>query len=185
MRRFASLLAGASLALSAAHAGAQVPAPPAAPAPPVATASPPVATASPSADPPYESWQHGGMSYGVWVRATRGTARRSTGMMITGISLALLGATLMGFGTGVYGSASGECHTVVTPDTSIQSCAPATGHATGMALLGAGLVTLGIGIPLTVLGAAEVPHAEAGARAPAPRLAFSLGMQSAGLTLRF
>jgi hypothetical protein len=44
---------------------------------------------------------------------------------------------------------------------------------------------MGIGIPLTVLGAAEVPHAEAGGRPPSPRLAFSLGWQSAGLTLRF
>jgi hypothetical protein len=166
------MLAGASLAFFAARADAQVP-PPA----PVPVPVPVPAALQPLQDPPYEPSQHGGLQYGVWVRATRGTVRRSTGMMATGISFILLGATLMGFGTGVY--ATGDHCAPPSP------CGPMPASTTGMALLGAGLVGIGIGIPLTVLGASDVPRAEAGGRASSPRLAFSPGLRGGGLTLHF
>ena len=186
VRPLRSLAAGASLALFAAPALAQAPAA----APPPLPRVEGVGSQPSIAEPPYDATQHGGLAYGAWVRATRGTERRSSGMMATGISLIGLGAVLMVVGTVVYADAD-HCTTSTfgvggVPVTTTVTCGPAPGHTSGMALLAAGLVTAGIGIPLAVLGATEVPRAEAGGRAaPSTRLALSLGARGAALTLRF
>ncbi len=153
-RRFHGLLVGAGLSLLAAPAAAQqAPRPPPAAAPrhrpcpppstPAAAATP--APAAPVEDPPYDPSAHGGLSEGAFLRATRGTGRRSTGMMITGISFMTLGAALMAGGSAVYLGAN-QCSNnsgIVNPDGTPQGCAVTSGQATGMALLVAGLVGIG------------------------------------------
>jgi hypothetical protein len=205
MRWLGGLLVGAALSVVASAAGAQTPAPAPSAGP---TAGLSALTLAPADDPDseYDSTKHGGLSYGTWLTATRGTARRSTGMMITGIGLLGLGVALMGAGTGIYAHTE-TCtrgNTIDTPPTpspgfsgeSEGGCGPVTGHATGMALLIAGTLGVGLAIPLIALGASEVPRAEAGSLAPshpgggapvatATRLTLALGLRGAGFALHF
>jgi hypothetical protein len=167
MRRFPLLLAGALLGLgvSSAHAQ-QAPAPPSGPR--AAPAPAPPAPEPPAAEP-YDPAKHGGMPYGAYLLATRGTARRSTGMMITGIVLTGVSAVVMGVGTGVYAS-GGSCTFVATPTPDggfgDAICQNTTQHATGMAILVAGTIGVGLGIPLWVAGASDVRRAEAARALP-------------------
>jgi len=141
-------------------------------------------------DPPYNPLEHGGLAYGSWLRATRGTGRRSTGMMVTGIVLSTLGVTLLATGTGVYAT-GGNCANTPGPSTSGSSvflCGAQTGLTSGMALMASGLIGMGIGLPLTFLGAADVPRAEAGslgAPAAPPRATFAVGASGATLAIQF
>jgi len=66
-------------------------------------------------------------------------------------------------------------------------CGPLRGQVTGMALLASGLIGVGLGLPLTLLGAAYVPRAEAGSVASRglPRATVALGARGAVLTLPF
>jgi hypothetical protein len=163
-----STTAAAQVPLSPTHPqAAPNPAPPAAaPVPAKAQPAPLPAKAQPAPpveDPPYDPEQHGGLSYGAYIRATRGTARRSTGMMVTGIVLDVVGATMLASGTGVWVHGN-SCHAefVFSPNGQAQQrCGPMTGHTVGMALMISGLIGLGLGLPLTVYGAAEVPRWEA------------------------
>jgi hypothetical protein len=171
-RRSGELLVIGALMLAAPSAGAQ-PAPPAPPAPPAtAQQAPP-----PVEEPPYDPAQHRGITEGAWLRATRGTARRSTGMMATGISFIGLAATLMAAGSAVYVNDNG----CTSPNGLPMACGP--GRVTGMALLSSGLIALGLGIPLTIHGAAEVPRAEAGS--VSLRLTVRPELRGGGLTLQF
>jgi hypothetical protein len=181
-------LFGAALSLLAPPAAAQHAAPPVAP---VAASAPlkPVPP-PPVEEPPYDPSAHGGLSEGAYLRTTRGTGRRSTGMMVTGISFITLGAALMAGGSGVYLSANhcdGNGTGVLNPDGTPQGCAVTSGQVTGMALLAAGLVGLGIGVPLTIFGAAEVPRVEAGrVTSPSvPRANLAFGLGSAAFALHF
>jgi hypothetical protein len=140
-------------------------------------------------DPPYNPLEHDGLAYGAWLRATRGTARRSTSMMITGISLATLGVTLLAAGTGIY-AGGGTCADTPGPigsnGNALFLCGPQAGLTAGIALMASGLIGLGIGLPLTFLGAAEVPRAEAGSvTGPAsPRPTVALGFTGGALDPR-
>lgn len=194
--RAGALLVGAALSLLPAAASAQQAfpgrplapapaAPPAAPAPaaPAAPASPalPAQPAAPVEEPPYDPGAHKNVKEGAWLRVTRDTARRSTGMMVTGIGFITLAASLIAAGTGVYLNDDG-CHGV--------NNACNGGHATGMALMSSGLIALGLGLPLTIYGASEVPYLEAGStvsrsRAPALRVTAGVTPTGASLALRF
>jgi hypothetical protein len=178
--RFPGLLIAAALSLLAPSASAQQA------VAPLASAKP--APPAPVVEPPYDPSLHGGLSEGAYLRATRGTGRRSTGMMVTGITFITLGAALMAGGSAVYLGAnqcSGNGRT--NPDGTPQGCAVTSGQATGMALLAAGLVGLGIGLPLTIFGAADVPRLEAGkVTSPSfPRANLALGLGSAALAVHF
>ncbi len=168
------------------------------PAPPVALPSPEAAKPAPAAggvpteDPAYQASQHGGLSYSEWLIASRGTARRSTGMMITGLSLLGIGASLAATGTGIY-AAGDPCITnqVRFEGSAVSPCGARTSHITGTAILVSGVIALGIAIPLTALGASQVPRAEA-ARLdgePAARarsfVSLSLGLRGGGIALHF
>jgi hypothetical protein len=156
--------------------------------PPVAAKPAPAAPPPPEQEPAYDPSQHGGLSEGAFLRATRGTGRRSTGMMATGITFVTLGAALMASGSAVYLGAN-QCsgNGMTNPDGSPQGCSVSSGQATGMALLAAGLVGLGIGIPLTIFGSADVPRIEAGrVTSPSfPRANLALGLGSAAFALHF
>jgi hypothetical protein len=181
----AAAVLGVSSILLAPAAGAQQAPPPAPPAarpaaPPVtttpATPAPAPTPAEPVYDPPYEPSQHGGLPESVWLRATRGTARRSTGMMGTGIGMIGLGATLMSVGTAVYAGDNG-CQGFNNTCNG--------GHGTGMALLISGLIALGLGIPLTIHGATEVPRAESGSARVVLPLTIGVAPGGAAVSLRF
>jgi hypothetical protein len=163
MRTPVALLLGAALAALASPAqGEETPAK--APSADGATA------AEPPQEPPYNPAEHGGLPYGLYVRATRGLGLQSAGMMVTGILLVGVGNVLMAVGTGVYATAGG-CSFGGTPPPSPRGTpfcpdgtpvpSPAPGHATGMALLVAGTLTTAIGVPLWILGETPVRRAEA------------------------
>jgi hypothetical protein len=199
MRRAACLLIGAAVGLLSPLALAQQAAPL---APKAGTEPAPAAAPTAPEDPPYNPMDHGGLAYGTWLRATRGTGRRSTGMMITGITLVAVGVTLLGAGTGVYANGS-TCAGTAGPTgpngNQLFLCGPQAGLTSGLALMASGVIGLGIGLPLTFLGAAEVPRAEAGqaggtpqttgqAGAPqtqTPRATVALGATGATFVLRF
>jgi hypothetical protein len=100
-------------------------------------------------------------------------------MMGTGIGFIVLGAALMGGGTGVYVNDSNGC---TLPNNMTIPCG--TGRTAGVALFSAGIIALGLGLPLTIYGAAEVPRLEAG-RLAVPRVTVALGAGRAGLALQF
>ncbi len=166
------LLLGAASVFVPWTALAQSPAPQAPPTPPAKPLAPVVkaAPAPPVEEPPYNPDEHGGLSFGAYIRAARGTARRSTGMMVTGIVLDVVGATLLATGTGVWVNGN-KCHPefLFSPSgASQQRCGPMNGHTVGMSLMASGLVGLAIGLPLTVYGAAEVPRWEAAGKLMRP-----------------
>ena len=137
-------------------------------------ASPPKTpqVAAPAEEPPYDPATHGGYSEGAWLRATRGLERRSTGMMATGIVLITLGASLVAIGTGVALGGRG-CNAMSRPTAgggAVEVCGAITGPTTGLAVGSAGVITLGLGLPLTILGAMEVPPVEAARASPPLRL---------------
>jgi hypothetical protein len=88
-------------------------------------------------------------------------------MMVTGIVLVGAGSTAMAVGTGVYAAAR-ACGADVPPVASRgfdggfsdPSCASRQGQMSGMAILIAGTIATGLGIPLWIAGASEVPWAE-------------------------
>jgi hypothetical protein len=91
-------------------------------------------------------------------------------MMITGIGFLVVGASLFAAGLGVAASGA-HCTPTPTPLANggqANLCGPMTGQQTGMAILASGLIGLGLGLPMTVLGASDVPRAESGARLSAP-----------------
>jgi hypothetical protein len=115
-------------------------------------------------------------------------------MMATGISFIGLATILMAAGTGVYAAGDACNLTLVEPlgggSGPLMPCGPHTAHTTGMALLIAGTVGLGLGIPLTAIGATEVPRFESGSarilnRTPPPYVSIALGLRDVGLTLHF
>jgi hypothetical protein len=137
-------------------------------------------------EPPYDPATHGGYSEGAWLRATRGTDHRSVGMMLTGIGLLVVGSTMMIAGAVVGANAEPCDPTTVTLASGAQStvCGPMAGRTTGTIIVTAGLIELGVGIPLTVLGASEVPRVEAGGLR-APRATIELGLRHAAFALKF
>jgi hypothetical protein len=177
-----ALVVASTLLVSVANAQQAPLARPPVPLTPAATpAEPPAVTpaetpAPPVVEPPYDPAEHGGLAESVWLRATRGTARRSSGMMGTGIGLVGLGALLMGVGTGVYLGDNGCLG-------SNNSCN--AGHGTGMAVLSAGLIAAGLGIPLTIYGATDVPRAESGSAFRGPAITVGFTGQRATLAVRF
>jgi hypothetical protein len=152
MRTPAALLLGAALGAIASPASAQQ-----------APAATPPDAAAPAADPPreppYDPATHGGLPYGTYLRATRGRGLASPGMMVVGILLVGAGNAFMGVGTGMYASA-GSC-TARSPEGADLGCSTSANHTSGMAVLIAGTVFLGIGIPLWVMGETPVPRVEA------------------------
>jgi len=120
-------------------------------------------------DPAYEPAAHGGLPYATYLRLTRGGFRRSTGMMVTGIVLVSVGATTMAVGSSAYAAASGCNDQIPNLEGDFgQSCSSRTGHATGMAILLAGSIAAGLGIPLWIVGATDVPWAESAANERVP-----------------
>jgi hypothetical protein len=199
MRRFAGLLFGTAVGLSALAAGAQqvttvatLPKPPAAPPQPSAVARDgardgrPVAPL-PLVEPLYDPSKHAGLTEAAWLRATRGTGRRSTGMMVAGIILDGVGALLMLTGTVVYVNGNDQPCGAGGQSPVVLPCSSTTNHVTGMALLASGVIGLGLGLPLTFYGAADVPRAEAGGLGGPrfPRATVALGLRGAALALHF
>jgi hypothetical protein len=167
----ASLLLGAALSVVAAAA---TPARADGGAVPDLRAATTSATAPPSADdyvdPSYDPAKHGGLPYGVYLHMTRGTGRRSTGMMATGIVLVGAGVVAMATGGGVY-LVAGHCNSpvIATPGGTLpQDCPTDPGRATGFAVTLAGAIGVALGIPLWVVGASDVPWMEAAGMNPAP-----------------
>ncbi|APR78151.1 Hypothetical protein A7982_03498 [Minicystis rosea] len=161
--RLAGLVLGGALGLSVAPARAE---------PPPTQIKEPVRTLTLNPadyiDPAYDPAAHGGLSYASYLAMTRGTARRSTGMLITGILLTSLSATAMGLGTAVFAT-SGRCNDdgdfPVSPGgrTVGTVCSTGSGHTVGMAFLMAGTIGVAIGLPLWILGGTHVPWAESSA----------------------
>jgi hypothetical protein len=138
-------------------------------------------TTAPIMEPPYDPTKHGGLSEGAWLRMTRGVARRSTAMMAIGITFIALGATLMAAGSGVY-AADNNC---TSAGGFMVPCG--SGQVTGTTLLVSGIIALGLGIPLTVHGASDVPRFES--ESVSLRITLqpfaAKGAGHAGLTLQF
>jgi hypothetical protein len=156
------------------------------PARPAEVATP--AASSYTMEPPYDPAAHGGYSEGAWLRATRGTDRRSLGMMLTGIGFVVLGASMMIAGA-VVGVDAEHCspQTVTLPDGAQRNlCGAMAGRTTGTVIVTAGIVGLGLGIPLVVLGASDAPRVEAAQAGPrVPRATIELGLRHAAFALRF
>lgn len=141
-----------ALSASAAHA-----------APPDAQIAKPAEDPQAYDDPSYDPSAHGGLPYAHYLRMSRGTARRSTGMMATGIVLSGLSATMLAAGSAVYVAGSNCQSTFFGIDTGVRGvpCGHGTGHTSGMAMLLAATIGAAIGIPLWVLGGTQVPYREA------------------------
>ena len=196
MRRFAGLLFGTAVVFFAAAAGAQQVAAPLQPSAPVADGR--VVVPFALLEPLYQPSQHAGLTQAAWLRATRGTERRSVGMMATGLILVGVGAALMTAGTVEYVNGNNQPCGAGGQSPLVLPCSSMTNHVTGMALLASGVIGLGLGLPLTFYGAADVPRAEAGgvkgprwglgpqnpgARFPCATVA--LGLRGAALALHF
>ena len=174
-RRAVALAAIAVVLAGSSPAAADPPSTP----PPPPLAAPPAALAllsapAPAAEPLYDPAAHGGLSYGAYLRMTRGTRRRSTGMMIAGILLTSVGLVGMGTGTGVF-AAAGSCDQLQFLRAEGDSfgggftCATHAQRTTGMSVLLASAITVGLGVPLWILGASDVPWQEgATLRGPLP-----------------
>jgi hypothetical protein len=162
MRRFVGLLCGTALGFFAPAAGAQQ----------VGTPAPEVKA---------------GLTEAAWLRATRGTERRSTPMLASGVTFDLTGATLMLAGTLLYTSGNDKPCGGTTQSNPALPCSSTTDHVTGMALMASGIIALGLGLPLTFYGAAEVPRAEAGRviGPQVPRVTVALGLRGAAFALHF
>ncbi|MFT3771893.1 MAG: hypothetical protein QM820_41320 [Minicystis sp.] len=162
--RLGGLAVAAALGLSAAAAHAE---------PPAAKVTKPEKEAAPPdpsifVDPSYDPAAHGGLQYTQYLQMSRGTARRSSGMMVTGIVIASVGAVGMASGTAVFAT-SGRCFGGDFPTSpefgsSGQLCSHGGGRTSGMALLLAGTIAATMGVTLWVLGATHVPWAESSAR---------------------
>jgi hypothetical protein len=132
-----------------------------------AQAEPPLAPKAPrfEVDPAYQPAAHGGLPYGTYMLMSRGTRRRSTGMMVSGIVITALGAVAMGTGTGIYFRSS-DCSNGDSPvglrEEFIEPvCNNSAIHKAGLAIMLTGLITSSLGVPLWILGATDVPWAEA------------------------
>jgi hypothetical protein len=187
---------GTAVACFAITAGAQ----------PVAAPPQPSATATDSRgvvplallEPLYVPSQHAGLTQAAWLRATRGTGRRSVGMMVTGLVLDGVGVLLMTAGTVEYVNGNNQPCGAGGQSPLVLPCSSTTNHVTGFALLASGVIALGLGLPLTFFGAADVPRAEAGGLEgprwglrpqtpgpPFPRATVALGLRGAALALHF
>lgn len=135
------------------------------------------APSQPVIDPAYNPAAHGELSYAAYMLMSRGTRRRSTGMMVAGIIISSLGAVAMGAGTGIYFSRAG-CDDLsprfpggIEGDFgSPNECNRGATRTAGMAIVIAGAIGAALGVPLWILGASDVPWAEAAGqneRAPA------------------
>lgn len=118
--------------------------------------------------PSYRPADHGGLPYPVYLRMSRGTARRSTGMMIGGIVITGVGASLQASGLGVL--AGGRCgDQVFDPASGNMECTRARPpQVTALALMLAGTIAVAVGIPLWVVGQSHAPWAETDGRAAPP-----------------
>jgi hypothetical protein len=144
---------GAALGLAAATAHA---------APPAAQVATPPEDPELYVDPSYDPGAHGGLSYVSYLRMSRGTERRSTGMMATGIAIAGLSTAMFAVGTAVYlGGNSCQSSPLVGFNTRGASCSHGAGHTSGMAMLLASTIGVAIGVPLWVLGGTQIPYREA------------------------
>ena len=175
--RLAGLVVGAALGISAVSpAGAE---------PPPAKVEKPARelTVNPAdyIDPSYDPAAHGGLPYAAYLRMTRGTARRSTGMMVTGIVLTSVGATAMAIGTAVA-AASKRCNDrgdFPVPEPGFGGrevgtlCSRGAGYTSGLAFLLAGTISAGFGVTLWALGGTHVPWAESSASSERARPAWA------------
>lgn len=148
-----------ALALPALPANAEPPAP----------GPKPLAPSEPITDPAYNPSAHGELPYGSYLLMTRGTRRRSTGMMVGGIIITALGAVAMGTGTGIY-FGRGSCDEfprAIDIDGEVSrapECNRSAAQNAGVAILAAGAIAVALGVPLWVLGGSDVPWAEAAGR---------------------
>ena len=90
-----------------------------------------------------------------WRDPAVGKEMRSSGMVVSGIALISVGATMMPIGSVVSASARQDCN--FNNFGNSQSCVPSSGRLFGIGVLIAGAGGLVIGIPLLVLGAQKVP----------------------------
>lgn len=160
--RLGAVALGAALTFSAAPARA---------APPEPQVKAPPEDPERYNDPTYKPAEHGGLSYVSYLRMTRGTARRSTGMMIMGIVLSGLSATVLGVGMGVYvnGNSCRSDAPILRDDFFGGSCSGHAAHTTGMAMLLSGTIGAAIGVSMWVVGGTHVPWLDVagqGHRAP-------------------
>jgi hypothetical protein len=132
-------------------------------------------------EPPYDPSKHGGLSEGAWLRMTRGVGRRSTATMVVGIAFTGLAGTLMGAGSGIY-AADNTCTNAIGMGVPCGS-----GQVTGTTLLVSGIIALGLGIPLIVHGAGDVPRFESESTSLRITLqpVAAKGTGQPGLTLQF
>jgi hypothetical protein len=154
-------------------------------------AAPPPAALAPAAPQPF--------AYPQPRLSQKGTERRSTAMMVTGISLVGVGAVMMIAGTAFYEAAK-ACPRfgIVQSDARVgggkvverPECGDPAGQLTSMAVLFTGSITAALGIPLWILGSSNAPPPLPGPRsgkvqAPKPSAELRLGPGGAGVRLIF
>lgn len=117
----------------------------------------PLAFSTGCAQPPPTSaadYEYSGPPVG-WRDPSLGKETRSTAMVVTGIVLISVAATMLPVGSVIAASTGQDC---VSDPTGVNLvCTPSTGNLTGIGVLAAAAGGLAIGIPLVVLGAQKVP----------------------------
>ncbi|MFO0759608.1 MAG: hypothetical protein U0359_24155 [Byssovorax sp.] len=191
-------LATLLLLLPALPAGADEPAPRAAPAPPV---TPPPAAALPQWQPqplfaqPWAKQPYSPTPASFRVTPLVDPDRHSKGAMIAGI--VFTGVGVIGLGTGTALALAGRCSTSDRPvintedttgggatSTANPACLSNAGTAPGMSILLGSALIAGIGVPLWIFGAQRVTRYPDVARAPA-RPTLLVGPGTAGLRVSF
>jgi hypothetical protein len=81
--------------------------------------------------------------------------RRSTAMMITGISLLVTGAAQVPVGAATFAVATGDCD-IVSRIGNVFGCGPEGAKAFGLTLMITGGIAVAVGIPFLVVGAKRV-----------------------------
>jgi len=178
MRRFSSFLFASAVSVLASAASAQTPAPaapPQLPAPPAAWTAPPAAPyAAPGPWAPVQYAPAPGYGYGygppgAWwpppaPMVPRGTERRSRAMMITGFTLAGVGATALAAGAVFYKAATSIVYDIACFEGPCSSPSPPTGAPIAVMAIGGALFA--VGLPIGIYGSTSKPPESMGRWAP-------------------
>ncbi len=121
----------------------------------------------------------------AWAAPLAGTRRRSSGAMIGGIVLAVVGAVAMAAGTAGYAQAVGACTTTSFSGSFIRSdCDNGASKLSGMTTLLVGAAAVSIGVPLWIYGSEKVAETSED-HASKPTASMRIGPTSATLQLSF
>ena len=142
-----------------------------------ARAEPPLAPYAPAATAPAPA--------PAWAAPLAGTRRRSSGAMIGGVVLTVVGAVAMAAGTAGYTQAVGGCTEANFNGQIMRThCDNAASKLSGMTTLLVGAAVAAVGIPLWIYGSEKVAATPAD-EAPKPSAAMRIGPTSATLQLSF